>query len=67
MDEFEEYEELTYLELVALKIVHWFVHTEQLKVEVKLVYIGWKREMVNLFSIFALFIEIISKKWVFNL
>ena len=36
MDEMEENEELTYLEIADLKIVHWFVHTEQLKSEVKI-------------------------------
>ena len=40
MDEMEEYEELTHLELADLKIVHWFVHSEQLKSEVKIAYIG---------------------------
>ena len=39
MDEMEDYEELIYLALVVLKIVHWFVHTERLKSEVKIAYI----------------------------
>ena len=39
MDEMEEYEELTYLALAVLKIVHWFVHTDKLKLEVKISYI----------------------------
>ena len=39
MDEMEENEEPTYLALVDLKLVHWFVHTERLKSEVKIAYI----------------------------
>ena len=35
MDEMEENEELTYLALADLKIVHCFVHTEKLKSEVQ--------------------------------
>ena len=35
MDEMEEYEELAYLALADLKIVHWFVHIERLKSEGK--------------------------------
>ena len=38
MDEMEENEELAYLALADLKIIHWFVHTE--KSEVKFAYIG---------------------------
>ena len=40
MDEVEEHEEMTYLALVDLKIVLWFVHTERLNSEVKIAYIG---------------------------
>ena len=40
MVEMEENEELAYLALAELKIVHWFVHTEWLKSEVKIAYIG---------------------------
>ena len=40
MDEMEENEELIYLALADLKIVHWFVHTERLKPKVKMGYIG---------------------------
>ena len=36
MDEMEEKEEMIYLALADLKIVHWFVHTERLKLEVKI-------------------------------
>ena len=39
-DEIKEHEDMIYLALVDLKIVHWFVHTKQLKAGVKLVYIG---------------------------
>ena len=40
MVEMEENEELAYLALVELKIVHWFVHTKRLKSQVKITYIG---------------------------
>ena len=40
MDEMEENEELIYLALADLKIVHWFIHTERLNSEVKIAYIG---------------------------
>ena len=40
MDEMEEHEELNYLALADLKFIHWFVHTERLKSEVKIAYIG---------------------------
>ena len=40
MVEIEENEEKAYLALVELKIVHWFFHTERLKSEVKIAYIG---------------------------
>ena len=40
MVEMEENEELAYLALVVSKIVHWFVHIEQFKSEVKIAYIG---------------------------
>ena len=40
MDEMEEYQELIYLALADLKIVRYFVHTERLKSEVKISYIG---------------------------
>ena len=40
LDEMKEHDELIYLTLADLKIVHWVAHTEQLKAEVKLVYIG---------------------------
>ena len=36
----KEHEELVYLALTDFKIVHWFVHTERLKIEVKFIYIG---------------------------
>ena len=39
LDEMKEHEELIYLALVDLKIVHWFVHTERLKADVKKFYI----------------------------
>ena len=31
---------LAYLALAELKIIHWFFHTERLKSEVKISYIG---------------------------
>ena len=40
MDEMEENDQLTYLALADLKIIHSFVHTEWLKSEVKIAYIG---------------------------
>ena len=40
MDEIEENEELAYLALAVSKIVHWYVHTNRLKSEVKIAYIG---------------------------
>ena len=67
MDEMEENEELTYLELADLKIVHWFFHTERLNSEVKIAYIGLKYEIVILISIFELFIEVILKCGFFSL
>ena len=40
MVKMEENEELDYLALAESKIVHWFVHTEWLKLEVEIAYIG---------------------------
>ena len=40
MVEMEENEELAHLALAESKIVHWFVQTERLNLEVKIAYIG---------------------------
>ena len=63
----EEKGELDYLALAESKIVHWFVHNEQFKLEVKCCQIGLKFQMVCFDFYFWTIYRKIFKFWVFSL
>ena len=67
LDQIEENGVQYYLTLVDLEMVHWIVHTEQLKVEVKTCLLWLKIQMVSFYLCFELFIENLFFKWVFSL